>query len=424
MAMLKTILLIALGMLLLFFIIGVIAGGPAKGEDAKEPMSDAADIGDLLGLAHVHLPKGFVALGLANAPGADQALSIDERLERHLDDHAAVFRFVKDQRYSMGGHVLDPVLLNVVLLNPIERDSEALQRFSIERYYSPTGSTIPLDDTRWHSNADGAYQWRWLEMDDHFGTDRAPRWAIALYDPAKHVRLDLFAWRKRFSLEDALDQLRTVMASVRTTPLLATRFDRTGTPAERLERSREANIARFCKALEPLDVQAPASGGISFGTCTAAWIDDDRRALRVMRVLASIPDATRLQLDKHRRPLVPLKLKPDQYPGTMRNGIPFLYLSMVYHDPVTKRWHRSDLQDRTGDEQHPLLPFDAAVCARLDPSAVHVVRTTHYYQPYALDDAREIEGFLAGCAKWQQELLNDRIVAVAVREAVFTPEEH
>lgn len=414
--MIKTIVLIVIGVLLLFFIIGVITGGPTKREGSMK-QGAAADIGDLLGLAQVELPKGFEAMGLADAPGPNENLSATERLERHLDDRAAVFRFAKDRRNDLGGHARDPILLNVVLLNPVERDPDPLLRFSIERYYSPTGSTIPLDDPRWRSDADGTYQWRWLEMDDHFGTDNSPRWAIVLYDPSKHVRLDFFAWRKRYSLEAALDLLRTVMASVRTTPLLATHFDRTGTPAERLERSREANIARFFTALEPLGVQAPASGGISFGTSTAAWIDDDRRALRVLHILARIPEAADFKRDPFGRPVVPLRLKRGQYPGPTRDGLPSLYLGMLYFDSSTGRWHRSFLQYPSAEEQHPLLPFEDSICARLDPKAIHVVLSRHYYQPYALDDAREIDAFLADRAKWQQELLNGRIVAKRVTEA-------
>lgn len=407
--MIKTLLLIVLAVLLLFFLIGVITGGPQKaGDTTAKPSTN--DPGNLLGLAHVVLPKGYVPLGLADVPGGRDGLSPAEQLERHNDRQAAVFRFAKDRRNSLGGHALDPELLNVVLLNPVELDPQPLLRFSIERYYSPTGTTIPLDDPRWRSGSDARYTWRWSEMDDHFGTGRTPRWAIVFLDPARHVRLDLFVWRKRMALDEALDMLRGVMDALRTTPLHRAHFDRGGSYEERMDRLREAHIGAFFAALVPLGIIMPEDGGIAFGPATAAWIDADRRALRVLRLLGTVPGADQLPRDDFGRPVVPLKLKRGQYPGPTRDGVPSLYLGMLYVDPGTGRWHRSMLQYATADERHPLMPIEAAVCERLDPRAAYVVLSRHYYQPYALDDARETGAFLNDCAFWEQELRAGRIV--------------
>lgn len=411
--MLKTLLLVALGVLVLLFLIGVITGGPAKRAAAPKqdpPAADARDPGDLHGLARVQLPKGYSALGLDDVPGAMTGMSDAELLERHSGPRAAVFRFEKGQRMAWSGQALDPELLSIVLLNPQAPDADPLKGFSIARYYSPTGSTIPLDDPRWKTASDAQYQWRWLEMDDHFGSDHPARLAIALLDPAKHARLDLFVWRKRYSLEAALTLLRTMMGSLRITPLRDAHFGRAGTYQERMARLRDANIARFFAALRPLGVEPPPDGGTAFGPSTAAWMDDDRGALRVLRVLASVPGADKFTRDAHRRPIIPLRLQPDQYPGPTRDGLPLLDLGILYHDARTGRWHRSFLQTATSNEQFPLLPFEQAACARLDPSAVHVVMSAHYYQPYALDDARELGGFLAECDRWRHELLHGRIV--------------
>ncbi|MCW5897894.1 MAG: hypothetical protein KIT10_01385 [Flavobacteriales bacterium] len=44
----------------------------------------------------------------------------------------------------------------------------------------------------------------------------------------------------------------------------------------------------------------------------------------------------------------------------------------------------------------------------------------HYYQPYALDDAREIGAFLDDCAFWEKELLAGRIVDSVIRPLDLT----
>ena len=427
--MLKTALLVIGGTLVFFFVVGVIVGEPAaeSGSDqsrqgtARESASSSADPGDLHGLAHLELPKGWQSLGLSEVIGAYDGMSASELLARHADREAAVFRFARDRQNDIGGHARDPELLNVVLLNPVQRTDTPLQRFSIERYYSPMAGTIPLDDPRWQSAQDARYSWRWLEMNDHFGTDAAPRWAIAMYDAEQHVRLDFFVWRKRYKLDKALAFLRARMESLRVTSALHAHFSQEGTYDERITRLREANIDRFLRALAPLQVQTPADGSVTFGPSTAAWVDDDRKALRVLRVLGRVPLDERITWDTHGRPVLPLQLKRGQYPGATRDGLPSLYVGMMYWNQESQRWHRSMLQSATADEQHPLLPFEDVVSTALpDKQSVYLVLSRHYYQPYALDDTRDIHEFLEDAAFWERELTAGKIVTRAVLPVTFT----
>ncbi len=427
--MIKNVLLIVAAVLVVFFVIGVITGGPtsqasqASARDEKPAGSKAVEAdrgpGDLHGLATIDLPKGWVSLGLAEVIGPRGEMSVPEQLARHADSRAAVFRLAKDRHNDIGGHARDPELLNVVLLNPVDRTSTPLKDFSIERYYSPTGSTIPLDDPRWQSAEDGRYRWLWLEMNDHFGTDEAPRWAIAMYDAEKHVRLDFFVWRKRYKFEQALTFLRTRLESIRIASALHAHFSQEGTYDERIAKLREANIAHFLQALAPLNVSPPANGAVTFGPSTAAWIDDDRQALRVLRLLARVPLSERTTRDQYGRPVISVQLERNQYPGATRNGLPSLYLGMLYWNDSTQRWHRSLLQYPTTDEQHPLLPFEETVSASLDRGSAYFVMSTHYYRPYALDDAREINEFLDAAAFWERELAAGRIVPSGVLPATF-----
>lgn len=389
----------------------------------EREVAETADAGDLHGLASVVLPKGYRARGLV---GADRTLSAEEQLARHDEQRPLVFRFEKDARNDWGGNARDPELLNIVLLPPADRaDVEgALQRFSIERYYSPMGDTIPLDSSRWQSGEDARYRWRVLAMNDHFGTDHQPRWAIAMLDPSRGVRIDFFVWQKRFKQDKALAHVRSVLNSLQVKPALDAHFAQTGGVEERMTRLREANLSAMFEALAPYGVQPPVPGETTFGPAVAVWLDDDRKATRVLRLLAAVPlphGAAKAKRDSRGRPLLPLVLQSDQYPGPTRGGVPSIDLQMLYWNPALERWQRSFVQYATRQEQYPLLPFEETVVARLEqlPSArdtVFIVLGAHWFHPPALDDTRRVKPLMEECDMWQRELLAGRIVGGEVRE--------
>lgn len=382
--------------------------------------------GDLYGLATAILPRGYRALGL---DGADRSLSPAEQLARHDESASLTFRFTQDPGNDWGGHPKDPELLNIVLLAPSAREKpeEALQRFSIERYYTPTGETIPLDSPRWEAGSSERYRWRVLAMKDHYGTAQEPRWAIAMLDPARGIRLDFFVWQRRIKQADALTLLRGMLDSLQLQPALTDYFAQADGVQARLDRLREQNLQGVFAALAPFGLQAPAAGETSFGRGVAAWLDVDRAAVRVMRVLASVPlpqGAAKADIDGQGRPQLPLVLEPGQYPGPTRGGLPALHLQMLYWNPSLDRWQRSGLQQATMHEDYPLLPFEEAVVARLDTTAgardaVHVILGEHWFHPPALDDARRIGPLLEECARWEAELLAGRIIGGEVRPSML-----
>ncbi|MFT3760420.1 hypothetical protein [Thauera sp.] len=417
--MLKMMLIGAAAVLVALVVIGCVVG-PTQAQPGTVPAGQAAaaapaerPAGDLHGLARVDLPRGFRALGL---DGADRSLAPADQLERHDHRQPLIFRFTRDPSYDWGGHARDPELLNIVLLPPPQRGAQALKQFSIARYHSPTGTTIPLADPRWQEGSEGTLHWRVLAMNDHFSSDHQPRWAVTLLDTARGVRLDYFVWQRRMQREQALVLLRGVLDSLQATPALAAHFDRSGTPEERLQQLREARIAAFFKSLA---LQPPAPGGTVFGPGVAAWLGDKRRALRAMRLLASLPLAATAPRDRRGRPLLPLLLKPGQYDRPTVKGLPELGFRMLYWNPGLERWQLSDVQDGKARDSDPLLPFEQAVAARLDAvpgarEAAHFILQRHYYQPPALDDARHVDQMLQEAAFWQAELLAQRIVAGVV----------
>jgi hypothetical protein len=393
----------------------VVIGWLYSRAQARDRETAETAAGDLHGVATVRLPRGYRSLGLS---GADHSLDPREQLARHDENQPLIFRFERDPQNDWGGHARDPELLNIVLLPPNANSDAALQDFSIGRYYSPTGSTIPLASPRWENGGDAKYRWRILAMEDHFGTDHQPRWAIAMLDAARGARADLFIWQKRARRDKALATVRDILDSLEIKPALGEHFSQTGGIEARLAKLREANIEHVFSALLPMGVQPPSSGATSFGRGVAVWLDEDRKAIRVIRILASVPlpnGAANAQRDKRHRPLLPLAMKPDQYPGPTLDGLPMLPLNMLYWNPALERWQRSLVQQGTGNEEHPLLPFEAEVVKRLDEQpggrdAVHIILWAHWFQPPALDDARGIAGLLEQSQFWQQELLAGRIV--------------
>lgn len=397
---------------------------PAQARDRTPTDVEAA--GDLHGLASLTLPRSYRALGLA---GADRALSPAEQLARHDDGQPLVFRFTRDPSNDWGGHARDPELLNVVLLPPaaLAEPDRALRRFSIDRYVAPTGATVPLDSPRWQAGGDGRLRWRVLAMDDHFGTDHAPRWAVAMLDEARGVRLDLFVWQRRMTQADALAWLRGLLDGLQVRPALAAHWAQAARPGgqqARLARLREANLQAMFDALAPLGLRPPAPGDTAFAPGVATWLDDDRGAVRVLRVLASVP-RDGVPVDGRGWPRLPIVMTPGQYPGpTVGGTVPALDLQILYWHAGLGRWQRSGLQRPTMQEEHPLLPFEQAVAARLERTpgardAVHVVIGEHWFHPPALDDTRRVGRLLAEAARWQAELLAGRIVGGDVKPAML-----
>ena len=402
-----------LGVLLLFLVIGIVVGPqPAKAARETAVNADPQQGGgfDLHGLARVPLPKAFRFRGLDVYNGH---LSPAEQLAQHDDPHGLVFRFDAHARNDWGGHARDPMLLNVVLMNPANPAANAQRRFSIGRYYSPTGDTIPLDDPRWNeqrqTTAAGVERvWRWLEMNDHFGTDEAPRWAVTVYEPARALRLDFYVWRRKMSLDQARAFLTRTLDTLVVHAARDAHFQRPGTQEERMAAMRQSRIDQFFATLAPLGVVRPAPGGTSFGADTAAWLDGDLKSLRAMRVLAQVPLPSAVQRDGQGRPQLPLA------PADPSAGPRPLPLRMLYWHADSGSWRYTRLVRPTAHDDWLVMDFESQVVARLaDRGSVYIVYVTHAYRPPALDDAPEAAaGFLAEAERWRGELLAGHILAL------------
>lgn len=150
-----------------------------QGQTATDPRVAGADGFELYGLGRVRLPRDFWLDGLDVYNGD---LPPAEQLAQHDDPHQLVFRFEAHARNSLGGHELEPLLMK------------------------------------------GVRVWRWLEMNDHFGTGKTPRWAVTVYEPARALRLELFVWKKLKSLAEARALLADTLDNLDITAARAAHF--------------------------------------------------------------------------------------------------------------------------------------------------------------------------------------------------------
>lgn len=361
---------------------------------------------DLHGLAQLQLPPHVRLRGLVTR---HRDLPPAAQLERHDERRPLVFEFDADARNSWGGHALDPLLLNVVLFDPGNPGAHPERGFSIGRYGSPTGGTIPLTDPRWQQREDGAGDsrrvWRWLAMDDHFGNPGEPRWALSVHEPARAVRLDLFVWRRKLTREAAEALLAAALSSLRIQPARDALFQRAGHAEARLAALRDRHVAACFKALAPLGVPVPAKGAVTLGRDTAAWLDDDGRALRALRLLARVP----LPAAATGQPRLATTL-----PGSLPRRPP----EVLYWHAASATWRKTGLTRSLGPDDWPLLPIEAALAARLpEREGAYLVLPFHAYQPPVLDDANGVHDYLADTEAWRTALLAGQVPGLVAAAA-------
>lgn len=393
--------------------------GTTWDSDLRSKKLDQRVTMDLAGLATVQVPPTFRLLGLTDTgPGASYRDRV--RPERHRDTNAAMFQLAQGNLNSIGGHEREPVLLNVTLFNPVAANEKLATGFRVHRYYSPTGSTIPTDSPRWQTESSNGLTWRWLDMVDHFDSGEMRRWAIMVADPARHVRLDFFAWQKEYTLETGKKLLGEILGSIRTTPTLAEHFALAGNYEARMEQVLDRRLRSVDDALAPLGLGPQKPGVTQYVTRGAAWLDTDRKAIWWARCLGKVRLPDGVVREGFGRPVLPLVLKAGQYSsGSTIGGLPSVDIQMLYWDESAGRWRLSDLQRRTADEHQDLHPFIQGVADRLpDRASAYLFRFAHFYQPPALDDASSLPDLMADADRFAAELAAGRIL----RDAVSPPD--
>jgi hypothetical protein len=344
--------------------------------ELRDKRLDEARLVELGGLGLVRLAPTFRARGVVRA-----------------DAGGVVFRYEQGQHHVLGGHLGNPVLLDVTLLAAPDagRAVPRIDGTTIGTFYPPVDDPSRrsahfaaqrwLPDTR---DADGAIT-RVAATNEGRGDDVSSgppeRWLAIHLDPARRVRVDLYAWRSAYSADEARALVRQIAATATTTPALDARLaaiaaeDRTRAARGRTGPADAAAILRRC------GVPRLAAGDAVVGTSCVAHLSADGLRLRVAALVGRVP-------------LAASRGTPGQVARfDVAPGAPELGVSLMWWDG--SRWAVEGLQHTLSGEnlRHPVLD---AVAARLaDRGAVHLLRTFGVDFEHAPEGVADLEPFLA-----------------------------
>ena len=270
---------------------------------AVQQRSEPAERVDLAGLASIELPSGFKPVGRGQ-DGPRTGHFDPATLDRHRNDYQITFRFEQAQRTTPGGRLANPVLLHVTLFNPgrPKPDASRIGFTTIAQFYPPAGNDRPRLDAHFAAQ-------RWLPdvatgdavtrtaatnegLGDSVSSGPPERWLVIHVDPTRRIRVDLYAWRTMYSVDEAHALVRRAAESVQTTPKLAELFDdasRHGGAEARADARSEATERAALAALSQCDIRSMGPGMIAWSDRCASWLSDDRRYLRVARTIGRIP---------------------------------------------------------------------------------------------------------------------------------------
>ncbi|MBK6294681.1 MAG: hypothetical protein IPF55_10615 [Rhodoferax sp.] len=231
----------------------------------------------------------FQLVGMVDAGEApsDYTLKTTVAPASARDRSAATFRLEQDQSHDWGGYLRDPVLLTITLNNPAlpAPDADTVRPVRVHRYYSPIKEqNIAADSPRWRSEREGSLRWRWLEMQDSGDA----RWVVVLTDPARHLRLDLFTWKKKYTLDEARALLRAAAASLQPTAALAQHFELAGNVEQRAAALTKQQLAEGERLLAGLGLPSLRADEPVLGDTVAALLERASGTLTVARLIGSV----------------------------------------------------------------------------------------------------------------------------------------
>jgi hypothetical protein len=343
---------------------------------------------NLSGVATVQLPRSFHAHGPRRS-GQKTGQHFDPaELEFHRNERQITFRFEEKQRRNMGGYFLDPVLLNVTLLNPAfpVPDAASITYTTIDRFYPPVDNDLPrfaahFAAQRWLPDVRlGAAVTRVAAANEGRGDNLVSgppeRWLVIHIDPVRHVRVDLYTWRKEYSLDEARALVRRVAESVEVTPRLREVFESVKTVDAREAAIHTRAVTDAVGRLRASGIASLNPGDIAWSPTCAAWLSSDRRYLHVARSLGRVPLAAAT-----REPREPPAFRVNELPNRspLLVGPPDFQMLMFYWDPGPARWSLEGLGSRLYDDEPRESPLVTAIASRLtDRANVSLVSLARY----------------------------------------------
>jgi hypothetical protein len=385
---------------------------------------------DLAGLASIELPASFEPVGRGQ-DGPRTGHFDPATLDRHGNDYQITFRLEQAQRTMPGGRLANPVLLHVTLFNPgrPKPDATKISFTTIAPFYPPAGNDRPRLDAHFAAQ-------RWLPdvvtddavtraaatnegRGDSVSSGPPERWLVIHVDPTRRVRVDLYAWRTMYSVDQARALVRRAAESVQATPKLAGLFERFGGAESQEDASLEAAERAALAALGQCNIRSMGPGMIAWSDRCASWLSGDRRYLRVARTVGRIPLAAATP---------GWQVAPD-YTITLPGGRPprlggapaFRLVQLFWHD-AAQGWAIAGFGERRHGDDAPDAPLISAITPHLrDRGSVHLLAMASYDLRLAPDRVAIAE-FIAEADRVAAALRDGSVVA-GVRAARFVFEQ-
>ena len=381
--------------------------------------SQQSERADLAGLASIELPASFKPVGRGQ-DGPRLGHFNPATLGRHRNDYQITFRFEQGQRTLPSGRLANPVLLHVTLFNPgrPKPDATKIGFTTIAPFYPPAGNDRARLDAHFAAQ-------RWLDdvvtgeavtraaatnegLGDSVSSGPPERWLVIHVDPTRRVRVDLYAWRTMYSVDEARALVRRAAESVQTTPKLAALFDGLGGAPAREDATFEATERAALAALGQCDIRSMGPGMIAWSDRCASWLSDDRRYLRVARTMGRIPLAA----------ATPGWQVAPEYAITLPGGrspklggpAAFRVAQVFWHD-AAKGWAIAGFGERRHTDDAPDAPLMSAITPHLrDRTSVHLLALASYDLQRAPDRIALAE-FIAEADRISTALREGRVVA-------------
>ena len=325
---------------------------------------------NLAGLATVQLASSFNAVRRGASGGRSGRDFDPASLELHRNERQVTFRFEEGQRRDITGAFRDPVLLDITLFNPAlpAPNAAAITNTTISRFYPPVDNDAP------RLTAHFAAQ-RWLPTvvhqtavthsaatnegrGDNLVSGPPERWLVIHVDPVRRVRVDLYTWRKNYSLDEARALVRRVAESVEVTPKLRELFESVKTVDNRVASKHDRAVSDAVARLRACGIASLEPDDIAFSGSCAAWLSSDRRYLHVARAMGRVPLTAAT-----REPRLPPAFRVRELPGRspLLIGPPDFQLLMLYWEADARRWSLEEPARRLYDDEPKASPLVAAI---------------------------------------------------------------
>lgn len=367
---------------------------------------------DLASVATVSVPPTFAFDGVVNSGQRRWKGGELTPLEYHLDERRLTFRFVQGQFTTLGGYRASPVILDVTLFNSVVPtvEIENVTATTIDRFYSPDNKTT-LASAAWQpEERTGDVVTRVAEARDPYD-DKHQRWLLIYTDAARRMRVDLFAWRNAYTIDEARRLVRDVAASLNATAAAQRHFDELKTFDSRMEQLRDTVIAGIEHDLAPCKLPALNAGSAVSSTECVALLSANRRDVFIARYLGRVPLTAATNRSTAEAPEFPIAFGPNDYTGNGSiNGLPNIDIYVLWWDQRTSGWRTGKLQGYLGtEEEAPALePHVVRHLGSRDDA--HLFRYTHYDVVFNPEHVKTAE-FLRDAARLAADLANGKIVA-------------